>query len=318
MLTPTPLRRLEIDHVAGWNHLDPCKKICWALLAKMKASWFNFGNTCACLILISYLMLGFHFFLELMMIGDAVWRVVVRSFHNFSSACRCQMLTSFRPLVRCSKIAFQHFPTALWAETCSQRCCHHPWSNTFRITTALVIFWGGELDTFCTWDSHVVVGGSWNISRSFSFAGCGFHELKSGTGNLRHEYQYVEVVHRLSRPKDFIIVPNVDMENLLDARRTDFLLGEGSFAKVHLCLDEPRGTTFQKVVHETFPNCLSLQASSTRWSACPRATLSKCVSQSSAFAPSNRFDSPFPPPFTVTMPQSTQSHRINNWLACHG
>ena len=113
------------------------------------------------------------FFLKLMMIGDAVWRVVVRSFHNFSSACRCQMLTSFRPLVRCSKIAFQHFPTAVWAETCSQRCCHHPWSNTFRITTALVIFWGGELDTFFTWDSHVVVSGSWNISRSFSLAGCG-------------------------------------------------------------------------------------------------------------------------------------------------
>ena len=80
----------------------------------------------------------------------------------------------FRPLVRCNKIAFQHFPTALWAETCSQRCCHHPWSNTFLITTALVIIWGGELDTFFfTWNSHVVVSGSWNISRFFSLSGCG-------------------------------------------------------------------------------------------------------------------------------------------------
>ena len=97
----------------------------WVLSAKMKASWFKSQYL---RLLDSHILFDARlpsFFLKLMMIGDAVWRVVVTSFHNFSSACRCQMLTSFRPLVRCSKIAFQHFPTAVWAETCSQRCCHH-------------------------------------------------------------------------------------------------------------------------------------------------------------------------------------------------
>ena len=170
------------------------------------------------------------------MIGDAVWRVVVRSFHNFSSACRCQMLTSFRPVVRCSKIAFQHFPTAVWAETCSQRCCHHPWSNAFRITTALVIFWGGELDTFFTWDSYVVVGGSWNISRSFSLAGCGcwhrhlwegWRQITSpGETTLIHARKFVELCRPKWRHPDLTsqYLRLLDSHILFDARLPCFFL----------------------------------------------------------------------------------------------
>ena len=181
-------------------------------------------------------MLGFHFFLKLRMIGDAVWRVVVRSFHNFSSACRCQMLTGFRPLVRCSKIAFQHFPTAVWAETCSQRCCHHPWSNTFRITIALVIFWGGELDTFLTWDSHAVVSGSWNISRSFRLAGCGcwhrhlwegWKQITSpGETTLIHARKFVDLCRPKWRHPDLTsqYLRLLDSHILFDARLPCFFL----------------------------------------------------------------------------------------------
>ena len=94
---------------------------------------------------------------------------------------------------------------------------------------------GRRAGHFFTWDSHVVVSGSWNISRSFSLAGCGcWHRhlwegwrqiTLPGETTLIHARKFVELCRPKWRHPDLTsqYLRLLDSHILFDARLPFFL-----------------------------------------------------------------------------------------------